>query len=520
MTRGANVSVGWVTSGRGYFTVGRGFTAEPSSPASRGGGAPAGGGPAPAASFSNPQNGPVLSDVDVQPIFWGKGWAAGSEPFADSDFVAAARRMVANPYLLGLDEYGCNGTVTVRDGIRWDDDGAITTTVAARNGAVGGRLLSEIDDGHLPEPDEAPAGRVYAVVLTSKAPQSVPDPFGKNDVGWNMYSLWSDYDWLDYDTDQAVHWLWLSVYAANNGKYTPLQYATKVFSHELVEKMTDPGPNDGWRDPVPADNASQIGDPVTCNQAAAVVDGVAVQAYWSQKSGGPVLPHRTRNIFPYVPRPSEARTPGPTQHETVQADCGIPTPLELDYTVDSVTQTWTIDVGPVGFDDPVATLTLFGKQLSGAGAVNGAVSVTAPDGTTADVAVSLSYAVNGMTLTLSNTSFDGAFTIDVAVSVTEKQLDTYPVPVSATASVSIPFATLVKTYDQLSKDRLEACGEQRARLHAGGLREGFHKPTNGDPPLDIEYLERAFEDLVEARAALRKLRREFAQVTMLARVER
>src|SRR6185437_15123129 len=113
---------------------------------------------------------------------------------------------------------------------------------------------------------------------------------------------------------------------------------------------------------------------------------------------------RNRNVFPYVSWPLEARAAGAPQHESIQADCGIPTPLELDYTVDQVTQTWTIDLGPIGFDDPVATLTLFGKQLSGAGAVNGAVPVTAPDGTTADTAVSLAYAFNGTTLTLSNTS--------------------------------------------------------------------------------------------------------------------
>lgn len=69
MGTGGNVSVGWVSSGRGYFAVGHGFAIETSSLTSRGAGAPAGGGPAPAANFSNPLNGPVLGDVDVQPSF-------------------------------------------------------------------------------------------------------------------------------------------------------------------------------------------------------------------------------------------------------------------------------------------------------------------------------------------------------------------------------------------------------------------------------------------------------------------
>jgi len=83
--------------------------------------------------------------------------------------------------------------------------------------------------------------------------------------------------------NQKVHFAWVS----NGGTLASI---TQIFSHELVEACTDPegtailGTDGtctgvGW---------CEIGD--VCEKQVGVVDGITVQAYWSQLHGECVLP--------------------------------------------------------------------------------------------------------------------------------------------------------------------------------------------------------------------------------------
>jgi hypothetical protein len=461
----------------------------------------------------------VLSDVELQPVFWGTGWKKATEPFTVSDFVGQLRTMVSTPYLTGLAEYGCTGTVTVHDPLIWDDDAiAPTKTDVARASTIGDRLLSLIDNGELPEPDEAAPGLVYALVLTSASVLPVPVVNSKPPqtiVGENLRAIWADAsEWLvgDYDTDQAVHWFWVGVYPGNNGLYTSLQYSTKVASHELVEKMTDPGPDDGVRNQVtPFD---QIGDPNACNQSAAVVDGVAVQPYWSQQAaqgaGAPVLPCRVRNAFPLVLLDQATSEKGPHQEAEQTVLCPIPRKMTIGFTIDQVTQTFRVVANPTGFDNPTTTFSLFGAQLTAAaGTVSGTVSVTPPGGgATANTKVTVTFTINGGTLTVTNDSFDGTFDLPVGIDVTERNLDSIPVPVHAIATAVIPFATRVRTLDAGSQSALEQCTKERARISAGALQQeagNFPKP-DGDPGPKIEHIQQLYAELLDARIERRTLR--------------
>jgi hypothetical protein len=69
-----------------------------------------------------------------------------------------------------------------------------------------------------------------------------------------------------------------------------LDYMASVFSHELVEMITDPQPNNGaaWLMTRTIDGGQELGD--ACNNTVDRVNGLLVQAYWSEAHKACVIP--------------------------------------------------------------------------------------------------------------------------------------------------------------------------------------------------------------------------------------
>lgn len=224
-------------------------------------------------SFSN--GGTVLSQAQLQLVFWG-GWSF----FGIGIVAAQIQTMVTGLYMTPLNQYGV-GHAQLRNNVGAFND-SLPNPFTFDD--VGKFLIRHINEGRLPEPDDVPQ-LVYCVIMPSDA--TFTDP---NVIGQNGSVIWSE-GWtfpVDWPTTQSAHFMWVG------GSATSIEAITTIFSHELVEICTDPNgdksgviANSGTPG-CPPTGPCQIGD--VCTGVCDRVDGVMVQAYWSQQDGACVLP--------------------------------------------------------------------------------------------------------------------------------------------------------------------------------------------------------------------------------------
>ncbi|HWW03560.1 MAG TPA: hypothetical protein VNZ64_27905 [Candidatus Acidoferrum sp.] len=225
----------------------------------------------PGTTFAN-SGGPVIGNVDVQLVFWGREWGR-TPPVSPSAIQQAVNDILRGPYMSRLTQYGCSGKGRVR-GTTFVTNSDPPNPFNDAN--VQQFVIGLIDSGTLPEPDED-WGLFVCVFMPTYANYG---PGGAS--GAHSAVVWSDYDLFDVDNDWA-HVAWIG----NPGSIDPI---TTTFSHELVEACTDPQTtgSPAWRQtPCNTPNQCEIGD--VCNSTARV-NGVQVQAYWSQIDNSCVIP--------------------------------------------------------------------------------------------------------------------------------------------------------------------------------------------------------------------------------------
>src|SRR5262249_3421984 len=132
-----------------------------------------------------------------------------------------------------------------------------------------------------PDVDD-PGGRIlYMVMMPPGAiPQAEGNPPG---VPCGAHSDPLHHDLLVFDPERAwVGWVYFSPGGLND--------ITTVFTHELTEAISDPMVNDGqaWVMNRTINGGDEIGD--ACSNTSDLVDGLAVQAYWSQRHRACVIP--------------------------------------------------------------------------------------------------------------------------------------------------------------------------------------------------------------------------------------
>ena len=207
-----------------------------------------------------------VGNVDLELLFWGDQWWNASGP-SMQEVIGAVQQLLASPYLSALAQYGTDN-VNLRSATLVSKPGPGVPTFSAN--AVRDMVWALIDDNVFPEPDE-PGGKIIYMVFA---------PLGSmyNDSGARgAHSTAHDTDLFDSD-DAWVGWI-------DNGD---LDYIIDVFSHELVEALTDPGPADGWLMNRTINGGVEIGD--ACNGTADRLDGLLVQAYWSEQDKACVIP--------------------------------------------------------------------------------------------------------------------------------------------------------------------------------------------------------------------------------------
>jgi hypothetical protein len=212
--------------------------------------------------------GAIATGAPVQLIFWGSIWNNGALP-STSEIISAVQNILAGPFMSGLLQYGVNrspfrGAIVVTSpeppfGVNTFDLGDIEELIGAL-----------IENGTFPEPDEDGGRNIYVVVMP---PATNFD--GPSNVG-GQHSHFSSGSITDVDN---VWYAWIG-----NGT---IDMMTHTFGHELAETCTDPE-GDGWTlDGAPA-GFNEIGDP--CNNSTNLVNGVSLEAYWSQLDNACLLP--------------------------------------------------------------------------------------------------------------------------------------------------------------------------------------------------------------------------------------
>jgi hypothetical protein len=122
-----------------------------------------------------------------------------------------------------------------------------------------------------PEPDEAGGRILYMFIM----PPGTNPPAGLDGAHGD--------DW-DYDFPADTDWMWFGWV-----RYGPLDLITKTFGHELVESISNPEPDGAaWTMNRSLNGGNEIGD--ACNNTVDVLDGMDMQAYWSQAFRACALP--------------------------------------------------------------------------------------------------------------------------------------------------------------------------------------------------------------------------------------
>jgi hypothetical protein len=237
--------------------------------------------------FSKPftfHNGPVGGvGTPIQLILWGAWWTDTDDGRQRAEKAQRwTRGLLDSHYFDELRQYHI-----ARPPV-WRGD-ALCVTEPAPPGTVDWKEANEqvvdmidnlIDDGVLPDPDDGP--RIAHIVL-------MPPGFTCTDASGSHSS---DYD-IDFPFDSDVFWAgWCRYFDPDVEEIEPMM---QTVSHEIVELLTDPE-YDGWRTDVEDDDSPEIADvAVYSNDAGthklgAWVNGVRVQAYYSNKHSACVIP--------------------------------------------------------------------------------------------------------------------------------------------------------------------------------------------------------------------------------------
>ena len=217
-------------------------------------------------SFSD-HGGPIIPHVRLILVFWGSSWNTTSAVPSVGQMTDAVVNILTGPYMSSLSQYRGIGSGYLQASIVVAE--AVGSSPATppgnfSNNDISTLLSNMLAAGLMPGP-ASDANLLYMVML----------PPGASQPG-----LLGEHTYFDYNGTN-LHFGWV----ANGGS---LAATTWVFSHELVESVTDPegsaitgtGCNQGgW---------CEIGDVCTGNTT--TINGVTVQRYWSQVDQACVVP--------------------------------------------------------------------------------------------------------------------------------------------------------------------------------------------------------------------------------------
>jgi hypothetical protein len=219
--------------------------------------------------------GPLLTQVEVEPVFYGPYWNSAAGQQQASDLNTFLRFLTNSSYMDMLNEYGIGRGLLVDHGLV---AGTASSAASVDDTTLQQSITSAIFSGLLRPPD---ANRLYLVFT---AP-NVDVTQGGQDSAHNFFAY---HDFFSGPGGQAVYYVVIA-HPVGNGTFYNLnvfQTLTKTVSHEVSETVTDPGVG-GWYD---NRTGEEIGDYADGPQDIGLLNGYVVQGVWSAQLRAVVLP--------------------------------------------------------------------------------------------------------------------------------------------------------------------------------------------------------------------------------------
>lgn len=231
--------------------------------------------------------GPFMSVAHIHLIFWGAEWVGAAPPVDPLAVRAAVGGICGSAYMDAAYDYGNSGPVAWKT---FYMQSATEPPAKFPDSSVSSLLTTLFARNLVPLPDsENQIDQFYVVFMPSTATSATAGAGGKHKF----------FNWTNPATNKStkVRYAWV----LNNSS---IDFVTAVFSHELVEAYTDPEGTYIQIQPGNANNWNEVGD--ICSSVG-YVDGIAVQAYWSQKDQACVIPYYVDHGFPHGVPPAGAR---------------------------------------------------------------------------------------------------------------------------------------------------------------------------------------------------------------------
>jgi hypothetical protein len=244
-----------------------------------------------------------MKDPPVILLFSGNYWSTTQGQQDKAVLENSARAIMSGPYLSGLTQYGSDGKVFLMQSLSVPNAVAIATSGPNAGTADPNKLQDFLND-RLNEGVFGPGDNdwqhapIYMVI-------SDPNSSQGSNAGWNAQGQYERTFW-DYEN---IHMVWLSTATGADGHVSKDGF-TDLFSHELVETMSDPDSNGIIVTPpsalpasLKATGVNQIAD----NEADGGrymyrLGGDLVQAYWSFHNQAFIVPDGNSQLV--VLRPS------------------------------------------------------------------------------------------------------------------------------------------------------------------------------------------------------------------------
>lgn len=213
------------------------------------------------------RNGPLLTNVEVFTVFWGKAWQDATNSAVLKQMNEFFDFILTSKLMDQMAEYSIAGK-TIGHGIR---TGSFTMTSSepgtkVQDSAIQKMLHSEIAAGTLPAQN---GNSLYFIFLP---------PGTQVEQGGSA----SCTDFCGYHDATADNIFYATMPYPNcagcEGGLSALEALTSTSSHELCEAITDPVPGQGWYD----DANGEVGD--ICAWKTKKLNGYTVQLEWSNEA--------------------------------------------------------------------------------------------------------------------------------------------------------------------------------------------------------------------------------------------
>jgi hypothetical protein len=403
--------------------------------------------------------GAIVTVCNLELLFWGSFWDTASSPSVN-DIIGGVQDILNSPYLSGLKSYGFQ-SISLK-GSRIVHSPAPAATFAEPN--VAQMVWDLIDNGDFKKPQDENPRTIYMVFAPQNSifQQVIPGVIvgGQHDDA-------TDTDIIPPEINHA--WIAFVNY------FGSLDSLMVVFTHELVETITDPEPPSGYYDNATTGQITEIAD--YCSSYLGWVNGHTVSAYYSNSMLGCIVPS-----LPFIRKINLIVQTNVISSEEIQT--GVTGPAPANSFCFSGSYSWILynEINTYIFTLDVSTY-LFPTitwQINGNDAVAGTIQV--PADVSLDPLLSYEFAtppaynslidvaINNNLLTVTTKNLQLPATIQVSCSVSENGL---PAEYGTTKQTSLilPVYGWVRKMDNRFQQDLRFCGDKIFKIERSGIKQ-------------------------------------------------